>query len=43
MSTTNFYVPILKWKGGERIALRYLNEDIKTMIRPVLLAIFIYQ
>jgi hypothetical protein len=31
------YVPILKWKGGERIALRNLTDDIKKLIRPVLL------
>lgn len=31
------YVPILKWKGGERIALRHLPEDIKAKMRPALL------
>jgi len=31
------YVPILKWKGGERIAIRRLSEDVKDLIRPVLL------
>lgn len=34
---TKYYVPILKWKQGERIALRELGNDIKEMIRPVLL------
>lgn len=30
------YVPILKWKRGERIALRNLTDDVKNLIRPVL-------
>lgn len=33
------YVPILKWKRGERIALRNLTDDIKNLIRPMFLVI----
>ncbi|MGB9866749.1 MAG: beta family protein [Bacillota bacterium] len=30
------YVPILKWKEAERNALRYLQEDVKSAICPVI-------
>lgn len=29
------YVPILRWKRGERIALRNLQEDIKDQMTPL--------
>ncbi|MCG0278210.1 MAG: beta family protein [Thermanaeromonas sp.] len=30
------YVPILKWKEGERVALRWLSEEVKNNICPVI-------
>jgi hypothetical protein len=29
------YVPILRWKRGEWVALRHLNEDIRASIMPL--------
>ena len=29
------YVPILRWKRGEWIALRYLNDNVKAHITPL--------
>ncbi|KYH30708.1 beta family protein [Neomoorella mulderi] len=31
-----FYVPILKWKEGERLALRRLSDEAKNNLCPVL-------
>ena len=30
------YVPVLKWKRGERIALRYLPFDVKSRLTPLI-------
>ncbi len=36
MSKPNKYLPILKWKQGEQVALRNLTSDVKSNILPLL-------
>lgn len=35
MKNGSFYLPILKWKAGEKKALKELNVDIKTKVIPL--------
>lgn len=30
-----YYVPLLKWKRGERTALQKLSDDIKDQLKPL--------
>lgn len=36
MFNEKHYVPILKWKKGERIALRHLSTDLKSRLTPLI-------